>query len=323
MPEIFKSQTGCSRSWQVGLALGLVYVVWGTTYFGLSIALQTLPPLFMNGSRFVAAGMLMLALARWQGQAWPTRTQWRHSALVGSLMVALAMNLVGFAQKMGIGSGLMATVVATMPMWLTLWSRLSGEPVRATSWLALGLGVAGALLLALERDFSTTWLGAALAFGAPLAWSLGSHASRRLDLPGSTMASAAQWLVGGMLTLVVSFSLESTTPWRGVSAASWLAWGYLLLMGTLVALNAYLWLLRNTSGTLAGSYSFVNPAVALGVGVWLGHEHLTGWVFAALPLIAAALALLLYGPQATETLARWTQRRFYDAVARSVKGQPG
>ena len=141
----------------VGLALGLVYVVWGTTYFGLSIALQTMPPLFMNASRFVAAGLIMLALARWQGQAWPTPQEWRNSTLVGGLMVFVAMNLVGFAQKLGIGSGLMATVVATMPMWLTLWSRLGGEAVPWTSWLALALGVLGALLLALEGDFSATW----------------------------------------------------------------------------------------------------------------------------------------------------------------------
>jgi drug/metabolite transporter (DMT)-like permease len=282
-----------------------------------------MPPLFMNASRFVAAGLIMLALARWQGHAWPTRTQWRNSALVGGLMVVLAMNLVGFAQKLGIGSGLMATVVATMPMWLTLWSRLGGERVPMTSWVALGLGVVGALLLALERDFSATWLGAVLAFGAPLAWSLGSYASRRLDLPGSTMAPAAQWLVGGVLGMVASFSLESATPWRGVSTTSWLAWVYLLCMGTLVALNAYLWLLKHTSGTLAGSYSFVNPAVALLVGVWLGHEHLTGWVYAAMPLIALALALLLYGPRLTAALAQWSQRRFYDAVTRSVGGHPG
>lgn len=314
MPEIFKFQPGHAPTALVGVALGLVYVVWGTTYFGLAVALQTMPPLFMNASRFVAAGLLMLALARWQGHAWPTATQWRHSALVGALMVVLAMNLVGFAQKLGIGSGLMATVVATMPMWLTLWGRLGGERVPLTSWLALALGVLGAVLLAMERDFSATWLGAALAFGAPLAWSLGSYASRRLELPHSTMAPAAQWLLGGAMGLVASFTLESATPWRGVSTTSWLAWGYLLCMGTLVALNAYLWLLKHTSGTLAGSYSFVNPAVALLVGVWLGNEHLTGWVYLALPLIVAALVLLLYGAHLTGWVTPWVQRtrqRFY------------
>ncbi|MBA4256762.1 MAG: hypothetical protein C0445_12890 [Polaromonas sp.] len=316
MPDIFKFPPGQAPTFLVGVALSLVYVVWGTTYFGLSVALQTMPPLFMNASRFVAAGLIMLALARWQGHAWPTRAQWRNSALVGGLMVVLAMNLVGFAQKLGIGSGLMATVVATMPMWLTLWGRLGGERVPMTSWLALLLGVMGAVLLAMERDFSATWLGAVLAFGAPLAWSLGSYASRRVELPLSTMAPAAQWLLGGVMGLVASFGLESTTPWRGVSVTSWLAWGYLLFMGTLVALNAYLWLLKHTSGTLAGSYSFVNPAVALLVGVWLGHEHLTGWVYVALPLIVAALVLLLYG----QHLSGWLTLRVQWARKRSCDG---
>jgi drug/metabolite transporter (DMT)-like permease len=193
-------------------------------------------------------------------------------------------------------------------MWLTLWTRVGGEPVRTRSWLALGLGVAGALLLALEGDFSATWLGALLAFGAPLCWSLGSYASRKLDLPGGAMAPAAQWLTGGLLGVVPTLAFEGPTPWVGTSASAWVAWAYLLAMGTLVALNAYLWLLKHASPTLAGSYSFVNPAVALLVGVWLGNERLTGWVFAALPLIALALALLLYGPQIGGAWAK-----FYDA----------
>lgn len=319
MPEIFKFQPGHAPTLLIGLALSLVYVVWGTTYFGLAIALQTMPPLFMNASRFVAAGLLMLALARWQGNAWPTRRQWRNSALVGGLMVFLAMNLVGFAQKLGIGSGLMATVVATMPMWLTLWGRLGGDEVPWTSWVAMALGVLGALLLAMEGDFSATWLGAALAFGAPLAWSLGSYTSRRLVLPQGTMAPAAQWLVGGAMGMAASLVTEGVTPWRGISTTSWLAWVYLLGMGTLVALNAYLWLLKHTSGTLAGSYSFVNPAVALLVGVWLGNEHLTGWVYAALPLIVLALVLLLYGQRLTTLLATGWRRWFYDAAPPASK----
>jgi drug/metabolite transporter (DMT)-like permease len=129
------------------------------------------------------------------------------------------------------------------------------------------------------------------------------------------MAPAAQWLLGGVMGLVASFCMESATPWREVSTTSWLAWGYLLCMGTLVALNAYLWLLKHTSGTLAGSYSFVNPAVALLVGVWLGNEHLTGWVYVALPLIVAALVLLLYGQQMTGWLTprvQWARKRLYD-----------
>lgn len=295
MPTNINAQALAKGGSAIALALLLVYVVWGTTYFAIGIALQTMPPLWMNAIRFLCAGALMLAVARWQGHAWPTATQWRNTAVVGGLMVFMAMNCVGFAQKLGIGSGLMATVVTTMPMWLALWSRWGGERVPLTSWIGLALGVVGALLLALEGDFSATWLGALLAFGAPLCWSVGSYASRKLSLPAPAMAAAAQWLVGGAMGLVVALCFEPLSALGAVSARSWAAWVYLLVFGTLIALNAYLWLLQNTSSALAGSYSFVNPAVALLVGVALGGELLTGWVYAALPLIGAALAFILYG----------------------------
>ncbi len=121
----------------------------------------------------------MLALAQWRGQAWPTRREWVGCALIGILMAFAAMALVVLAQHQGIGSGLMATVVTTMPMWLALWTRLGGERVPGTSWAGLALGAVGAGLLALEGDFGATPLGALFAFAAPLCWSIGSYASRR------------------------------------------------------------------------------------------------------------------------------------------------
>lgn len=308
MPIFFRLRGANDAQMRLITALLIVYIVWSTTYHALNVAMQTLPPLLMNGVRFVAAGAVMLALARWQGQAWPTTAQWRHSALIGALMAFGAMGLVVLAQRMGIGSGLMATVVTTMPMWLALWTRWGGERVPATSWLGLALGVAGAAVLAGEGDFSASWLGGLLAFGAPMLWSMGSYASRKLDLPPPAMASGAQWLLGGLMGLLASMALEpaaQTWTWGDLSMASALAWLYLVVAGTLVTLNAYLWLLKNAPPALAGSYSFVNPVVALWVGVALGGERLTGQVFVALPLILMALALIVYGP----ALQRWWQAR--------------
>ena len=290
---------------RIALALLLVYIVWGTTYFAIGIALREMPPLWLNASRFVVAGVLMMAWARWRGERLPTPRQWAHATLVGALMVFAAMNLVVLAQRAGIGSGLMATVVTTMPMWLALWSRLGGERVSATSLAGLALGVAGALLLAREGDFSATVAGGLMAFGAPLAWSLGSYASRKLEQPAPAMAAGVQWFTGGLLGAVAAAVVESPAALINASATAWLAWAYLLVLGTLVALNAYLWLLQHTAPALAGSYSFVNPAVALGVGTLLGGEHLTGWVWAALPLIFGALALILYGGALSRALASW------------------
>ena len=284
-------------------ALLLVYVVWGTTYFAIDVVIESMPPLFMNASRFALAGVIMMMLALARGQALPSLTEWRNAAVVGGLMVFVALNMVSFAQKLGIGSGLMATVVTTMPMWLALWTRLGGETVPLTSWAGLAIGVLGALLLALEGDFALTLGGSLLAFAGPLAWSIGSYASRRLTLPPPAMAAAAQWLMGGLLGWIAVFLFEPLPDFAAITTKAWLGWAYLVVMGTMVALNAYLWLLQNTSAALAGSYSFVNPAVALLVGVWLGGERLTGWVFVALPMIFAALALIHYGPRAV-SLAR-------------------
>ncbi len=298
MPTDFKIAAQNGRLLPLVVALLIVYLVWGTTYYALGVAMASMPPLLMNGARFVLAGVVMLAIARAQGLPWPSAAQWRHTALVGGLMAFGAMSMVVLAQKLGIGSGLMATVVTTMPMWLALWSRLGGERVPFTSWLGLALGVAGAAVLALEGDFSATWLGTLCAFGAPLCWSLGSYASRKLSQPAPAMASGAQWLLGGLMGLAAAWALEPATARFSldqVSTASWAAWFYLVVMGTLVTLNAYLWLLQNATPAVAGSYSFVNPAVALWVGVALGGEVLTGWVYLAMPLVLAALALILYG----------------------------
>ena len=295
MSTVFKRSVPIDPRIQVMAALLLVYIVWGTTYFAIGVALREMPPLWLNASRFVAAGLMMIAWALWRGERWPTGRECLHAVLAGTLMVFLAMNLVVLAQRAGIGSGLMATVVTTMPMWLALWTRLGGEHVPASSWVGLVLGFAGAAVLAMEGDFSTTLLGAAMAFGAPLAWSVGSYVSRKLPQPSACMAAGVQWLSGGLLCTVAASAWESPAPMAQAGTLAWLAWGYLLVMGTLVALNAYLWLLQHTAPALAGSYSFVNPAVALLVGTVWGGEVLTGWVWIALPLIFSALALILYG----------------------------
>jgi drug/metabolite transporter (DMT)-like permease len=236
MPIIFRLPGASDARIKLITALLIVYIVWGTTYNALNLAMQSMPPLLMNGTRFVAAGAIMLAIARWQRLPWPTGAQWRHSALIGGLMVCGAMGMVVMAQKMGIGSGLMATVVTTMPMWLALWTRWGGEAVPVTSWIGLALGVAGAAVLALEGDFSATWLGALLAFGAPLLWSIGSYASRKLDLPApghglgvrNGSSAACHWSGGGMCC-----SSPATRTWqigpdqrrlRGWPGSTWWSW---------------------------------------------------------------------------------------------------
>src|SRR5574343_1273407 len=204
MPTNFQFHSAKPPAAALLTALLLVYIVWGTTYFAIGVALKSMPALWMNGLRFALAGLVMLGWALARVEKLPTLRQWRNAAVVGGLMVFGAMTLVMVAQSHGIGSGLMATVVTTMPMWLALWTRLGGERVPLTSWVGLGLGVVGAALLSMEGDFSASWLGALAAFGAPLCWSIGSYASRKLDLPGPAMASATEWLAGGLMGVLVA-----------------------------------------------------------------------------------------------------------------------
>lgn len=140
--------TAALARWRLVGALAIVYVVWGTTYYALGVAMRTLPPVLMNGARFLVAGAVMLLLAQWRGQAWPTRRQWWGCALIGTLMTFAAMALVVLAQRLGIGSGLMATVVTTMPMWLALWTRLGGERLTGWVFVAMPLILAGLALIA-------------------------------------------------------------------------------------------------------------------------------------------------------------------------------
>jgi drug/metabolite transporter (DMT)-like permease len=280
----------------IAIALALVYIVWGTTYLVLKWGATAMPPFLLNGSRFVVAGLLMIGLARIKGIDWPSTIVARNAGFVGFMMVSCAMSLITIAHKLGIGSALMATIVTTMPMWLALWTRFGGENVPWTSWLGLSLGAGGAALLTMEGDVSLTPIGAIFAFTGPFCWSIGSYASRKLEQPTGIMAAGFQWFIGGSIALTIGLILEQPKDLLNAGAGAWAAWAYLVVFGTLIALNAYLWLLQHVSPALAGSYSFVNPAVALVVGVWLGAEQLTGWIYLAFPMVLAALLLILYGP---------------------------
>jgi drug/metabolite transporter (DMT)-like permease len=280
----------------IAIALALVYIVWGTTYLVLKWGAAAMPPFLLNGTRFVVAGLLMIGLARLKGGVWPSAKVARNAGFVGFMMVSCAMSLITIAHKLGIGSALMATIVTTMPMWLALWTRIGGESVPLTSWIGLTIGVGGAALLAMEGDVSVTPIGAICAFAGPFCWSIGSYASRKLEQPIGIMGAGFQWLIGGSIALTAGLLLERPQDMLDAGAGAWAAWAYLVVFGTLIALNAYLWLLQHVSPALAGSYSFVNPAVALVVGVWLGAEQFTGWIYLAFPMVLVALLLILYGP---------------------------
>lgn len=268
------------------LALLTVYLVWGSTYLGIKIAVESIPPLFMSGWRFIIAGLGLLLFLRASGAAWPTRREWINSAKVGLLLMVGGNGGVTLAQYLGISSGIAATLVALMPVWLALWETLWGTRPSRLEWSGMALGFLGVLLLFSKSGFRSSPLAVATILLAPVCWSLGSSLSRRLALPKGFMASAAEMLTGGVALLALSFVLGERFE-HAPSPRSGYAFFYLTIFGSLLGYSAYMYLLANVRPTLASSYTYVNPAIAVLLGVWLANESI-GW-----PGLGALLAILL------------------------------
>jgi len=277
------------------LALVAVYIVWGSTYLGIKFMVQTIPPLGGNGIRMLIAGGVLYVAVRRSGSPHPTKRQWRNGALMGSLLFVGGLGQVAVAESIGIGSGVAATAIAMTPVWASLIGGLFGDWQSRREWLGLVTGIAGVVVLSQEGDFKAVPVGLALVVIAPVLWSLGSVWSNHLDLPNSNMRTALFMLGGGSGLMIAS--LLTREAYIAPSLTSALALIYLITFGSLVAFSAYAYLLRSVRPSLATSYAYVNPVVAMALGVWLGGERLTGAGLIALPLIVVAVSLIAWKPR--------------------------
>ncbi len=285
-------------------ALVAVYFVWGSTYLAIRFGLEGFPPLMLGGIRFLVAGLAMFAVLRWRGAASPTRAQWWNTGRVGALMLVGGVGLVTIAEDIGLGSGVTAAAVAIIPVWAALASGLFGEWPRRLEWIGLAVGFAGVLVLVQEGDLQASPLGLALVLIAPILWAVGSIWGTRLDMPRPLMTATAELLSAGVILMVLSL-LRGERIEATLTMGSVLALGYLIVFGSIIAYTAYVYLLENTRPAMATSYAYVNPAVAVVLGVSLGAEIVTGQVFLALPLILGGVALVTLAqrrqpPQAVE-----------------------
>jgi drug/metabolite transporter (DMT)-like permease len=276
-------------------SLATVYLVWGTTYLAIRFALEGFAPFWQMSSRFVVAGGLLFAWLALRGTPWPTARQWRDATLVGALMLGGGMGLVATGQQW-ISSGATTVLIAVMPVWLALWQGVFGRWPGRRDWIGIALGTAGVAVLAGGAEFRTSPAGLAAIVGATVCWSLGSLLSTRLDVPKGPMGFAAEMLGGSVVLFAASAALGEprTMPWDATPRAL-AAWGYLVVFGSLLAFSAYMYLMAHVRPALAASYTYVNPAVALGVGAWLGGETVAPQTLVALPLILAAVAILMGG----------------------------
>jgi drug/metabolite transporter (DMT)-like permease len=284
--------------------MAVIYVVWGSTYFGIAVAIETIPPFLMAAIRFAIAGLILLAfeLLRNPGaRRMPTRRQLIDSAIVGGLLLGVGNGFVVFGQSREVPSGVAAILTAIDPLlfallgWLFLRQRLPRLVVGATA-----VGFVGTALLiwpAGEGANEFDPLGILFLLLAPLGWAIGSiYAQRRADLPARPLtASGIQMLAGGAVTL--GEALINGEPARfqpeAISTASLVAVAYLILFGSMLAYTSYAWLLRNAPLPLVVTHAYVNPVVAVALGTLFLGELLSARTIVSSVIILAAVAIIV------------------------------
>lgn len=281
-----------------------VYLIWGSTYLAIKFAVDTLPPYLMAGTRFILAGSMLWGFLAWRGQApRPTWRQFRAAAFIGILLLAGANGFVTWSEQWA-PSGIAALIVGTMPLWMVLfdWLLNKHSAPAPSVFLGLAVGFAGVALLASQNmngggDTSAAqarWAIAALLFACVL-WSYGSLRSRRVDQgPSLMLASAMQMIGGGVVMLGIGTAMGEwprVHP-EAVSLSSVLALAYIVIFGSLIGFTSYVWLLQVVSPTAVSTYAFVNPIVAVLLGVTLGNEPITGMTVVAGTMIVGAVVLM-------------------------------
>jgi drug/metabolite transporter (DMT)-like permease len=279
------------HGWLVVLSLLAVYVVWGSTYLAIRVALEGFPPFLMASVRFLLAGGVLYLVLRLRGVPGPGRRQWGSAALVGGLLLLGGNGGVVLAEQW-VASGLAALGVATVALWSAIFAGFWGQWPRRLEWFGLAVGFAGVALLNVEGNLRASPAGAVALLVATTSWALGSMWSRHLDLPPGLMASAAQMLAGGVLLLLASVVVGERVP-RAVPARPLLALAYLVVFGSWVGFTAYLYLLRRVRPAVATSYAYVNPVIAMALGVAFAGERITLSEWVAMPVILGGVALVM------------------------------
>jgi len=281
------------------IALAIVYVVWGSTYFAIALVVQTMPPLLTAGVRFLSAGLILATVIalRDRDQLRVTRRQLGGASLVGLLLLAGANGLVNLGERT-VPSGLAALIVASVPLWVMVLRQVAGERVGRDIILGVTVGLVGVAILVVPGGISgqTDLVGLLMLLGAPLLWATGSFISPRLVMPRSVWASTAyQMIAAGLVLLAVGSALGETraVDLSRFSTASLLGLAYLIVFGSLVAFSAYTWLLQNAPVSLVATYAYVNPVIAVFLGTLFLAEPITPTMIVGAALILAAVAFIL------------------------------
>ncbi len=295
--------TRLSTRARIWAALAAVYVIWGSTYLGIDLAVRTMPPYLMASVRFLVAGALLYvwAIRRGDRDDRPTARHWLSAFLVAAPMLAVGNASVGWAEQT-LDTGTASLIIASVPLWLALLDRLFYAQRLARGvvvGLVVGFGGVGLLVAPGGADGAGSRAALVLVVGS-LAWAVGSLYSRRAALPRRPLVAAAmQMLAGGLLLAVVGAAAgEGSRVHPGaISLESWLGLAYLVAVGSLLGFTAYMWLLRAAPTSLVGTYAYVNPVVAVLLGTLLLGEPLSWRTLLGGGIILASVALIVRAPK--------------------------
>ncbi|HEX8993556.1 MAG TPA: EamA family transporter [Anaerolineales bacterium] len=286
---------------KVWAAMLAIYIVWGSTYLAIHFAVETIPPFFMAGTRFLVSGLILYIWRRMSGDPAPTRRQWLSAIVVGVLLLLGGNGVLSWAEQK-VASGIAALIIASIPLWIALIDAVRPHGIRPDWKLLLGLliGFGGMILLitasnAQRSQEGMSLIGLLALLLAAFLWSLGSIRGRDADMPASSLLSTGIEMLGGAggLFLASAFLGE----WRvlnlaAISTRSLLGLVYLIAAGSLVGFTSYSWLLRNAPVSLVSTYAYVNPVVAIFLGAWLGGEVINlRIVVSALVIIASVVVI--------------------------------
>lgn len=298
------SQDGGASPGRVALAFAAVYLIWGSTYLAIRVAVEELPPFLMAAMRFLAAGALLYGGLRLRGAPRPTARQWRNAAIAGFLLLSCSNAAVTWAE-LTVPSGPTAVLCAITPVWMVLleWLRDRRQRPSLSTSFGVVLGIVGVVVLVgpalvsggASGGAGVDPFGAALIVGGCLSWSLGSIFSRAADLPRSApLATGMQMLAGGAVLAVAALLHGDVARFdpAAVSLRAWLLLAYLSIFGSIVALSAYVWLLKVSTPARVATYAYVNPVVAVLLGFLILGEPLSARTLLATAIIVTAVVVI-------------------------------
>lgn len=274
-------------------ALLALYFIWGSTYLAMRLVIEGMPPLLSAGIRYTIAGAIFFVFLKVRGAAWPSRRQWRDAGVVGVLLLLGGNGAVALALEKGVSSGMSALVVAITPLFALVFAALWGQAVQGRDWFGIVLGMTGIILLNSGSVLSASPAGTALLVMAALIWAFGSMWGKRLQQPPAFMASAVQMLVGGVV-LMLAGGLRGEAFAAMPSAQSIWALAYLIIFGSILGFSSYVYLLATVRPALATSYAYVNPVVAVALGVWLGGEQVDAVELLGMSIILAGVVMVCW-----------------------------